>query len=102
MSWLYQKRGRYHWIIELYQQLKLPIFDGMLEALQKASEVQAKNLAKKRTEVAKERRTKWKKARVQEQQEKKLWRQRQRIEYTYDSDDDCSSEDDSPTNTLEM
>ena len=38
MSWLYQKRGRYHWIIELYQQLKLPIFDGMLEALQKASE----------------------------------------------------------------
>jgi len=34
--------------------LKLPIFDGMLEALQTASEVGMKNLAKKRTEVAKE------------------------------------------------
>jgi len=101
MSWLYQKRGStYHWIIELYQRLKLPTFDGMLEAVQTASEVQMKNLAKKRTEVAKEQRTQWKKARAQEQQEqqeRKLWSQRQRIEHTYGSNDDFSSEDDSPS-----
>jgi len=56
-----------------------------------------KNLAKKRTVVAKERRTQLKKARAQEQQERKLWSQRQRFEHTHDGDDDCSSEDDSPS-----
>ena len=99
MSWLYQKHGNtYHWIVELFRRLRLPIFDGMVEALQSATEVQAKNLSKKKTVNAKERRTK---ARAQEQQERKLWSRRQRIDHTYvsDVDDDCSSEEDGSPST---
>ena len=101
MSWLYQKHGNtYHWIVELFRRLRLPIFDGMVEALQSATEVRAKNLSKKKTVNAKERRTQWKKARAQEQQERKLWSRRQRIEHTYGSDDDdCSSEEDGSPST---
>ena len=98
MSWLYQKHGNtYHWIVELFRRLRLPIFDGMVEALQSATEVRAKNLSKKKTVNAKERCTK---TRAQEQQERKLWSRRQRIEHTYGSDDDdCSSEKDGSPST---
>ena len=100
ISSLYQRHGNtFHWVVELFRRLKLPIFDGMVEALQSATDVRAGNLSTKKTEEAKENRTKWKKARAQEQEERKLWSRRQRIEHTYGTDDDCSedcSEDDSP------
>ena len=51
-------------------------------------------LKKKQTEVAKENRTSWKKARVQEQEERKQWICRQRIQHTYGSDDEEDSDDD--------
>lgn len=99
MSWLCKKHGHsYHWILDLFSHLKLPIFDGMVDALQNANDVQAKNLSKKQTEEAKEKRTKWKKARGQEQQERKLWSRRQCIEHTYGSDE-CSTDEECPPNT---
>jgi len=67
MSWLIKKYGlSYHWLLDLFARLKLPIFDGMPEALRKANEVHTKNLDKKKTDEAKEKRILWKKARVHE------------------------------------
>ena len=97
MSWLGKKRGHsYHWITDLFSRLKLPVFDGMVAALQKVNEVRAKNLSNKQTEETKEKRTKWKKARAQEQQERKLWSRRQRIDHTYGSDEYSTDEECSP------
>ena len=100
MSWLGKKRGHsYHWILDLFSHLKLPVFDGMTDALKKANKIRAKNLSKKKTNEAKEKRTKWKKARAQEQQERKLRSRRQRIEHTYGSEENSSEEEESPPKT---
>ena len=88
MSWLGEKRGHsYHWIPDLFSRLKLPGFDSMAEELKKANKIRAKNLSKRKTNDAKEKQTKWKKARAQEQQERKIWSRRQRIEHTYGSEE---------------
>ena len=60
--WLGKKYGLlYHWLLDLFARLKLPLFDGMVEALRKGNEVRARNLEKKKTEEAKEKRIAWKK-----------------------------------------
>ena len=88
MTWLNKKHGMsYHWLLELFCRLKLPVFDGMVEALTRGNEIRAQNLERKQTEQAKENRTNWKKARVQEQEERKQWIRRQKILHTYGSDD---------------
>jgi len=93
MTWLSKKKGlSYHWLLDLFQRLKLPVFDGMKEALQRGNEIRAKNLEKKQTEEAKQQRTNWKKARVQEQEERKQWIRKQRIQHTYGSDNDETDE----------
>ena len=70
MKWLSKKKGlSYNWLLDLIQRLKLPVFDGMKDALRRANEIRAKNLEKKQTEEAKQQHTNWKKARVQEQEE---------------------------------
>ena len=54
MTCLSKKKGLfYHWLLDLFQHLKLPVFDGMKDALQRANEIHAKNLEKKQTEEAK-------------------------------------------------
>ena len=47
--------------LDLFQHLKLLVFDGMKDALQMANEIHAKNLEKKQTEEAKQQCTNWKK-----------------------------------------
>ena len=55
MAWLRRKYGLlYHWLLDLFGHLKLSLFDGMAEALQKANEVRYKNLEKMKTDDAKE------------------------------------------------
>ena len=44
--------------IELFSHLKLPVFDGMVDALEKTNKIKAKNLAKTQNEEAKEQRRK--------------------------------------------
>ena len=35
MTYMYQKRGpQYHWVVELFEHLKLPVFDGIQAALE--------------------------------------------------------------------
>ena len=84
----------YHWFLKLLRRLKLPLFDGMAEALQKGDEVVQATLKKKRTEETKENRTSWKKARVQEQEERKQWIRKQRIQHTFGSDNEKDGDDD--------
>jgi len=71
--------GSYHWLLDLFARLKLPQFDGMAKAPRKPNELHSTKLEQKQTDQAKEKRTQWKKARVQEQEERKLWRWRQVI-----------------------
>ena len=102
MTWLTKKRElSYHWILDLFSRLKLPIFDGMAEGLKKANEVREKSLAKKQTDLAKEKRTNWKKARAQEHQERKQWMRRQAVYHTYGSDDDDDDNEDEDEGTDE-
>ena len=89
MTWLTKNRGlSYHWLLDLFKRLNLPIFDGMAEGLKKANEIREKNLNKKQSDSAKEKRTNWKKARAQEHQERKQWMKRQTVYHTYGTDDD--------------
>ena len=54
MTWLTGKRGiQYHWLLDLFRRLRLPLFDGMEEALKKANEERAKKLEKIKTDVSK-------------------------------------------------
>ena len=65
MIWLIKKKGvSYHWLLELFQRLKLPLFDGMAEAVKRGMKF-VKNLEKSKQ---KRQRTNWKKACVQEQE----------------------------------
>ena len=84
----------YHWLLELFYQLKLPLFDGMAAALQSGNKVHASNLEKKQVEQSKENCTSWKKAYVQEQEERKQWIHRQRIQHTYESDEEEDDDND--------
>lgn len=89
LTWLGKTRGMsYHWLLDIFSRLKLPIFDGMAEGLRSANEVREKNLAKKQSNAAKEKRTNWKKARAQEHHERKQWMKRQSVYHTYGTDDD--------------
>ena len=46
MSWLGKKHGQsYHWVLDLFLNLKLPNFDSMLDALEKVNKIRAKTLA---------------------------------------------------------
>ena len=64
----------------------------MVEALTRGNEIRAQNLERKQTEQAKENQTNWKKASVQEQEERKQWISKQKVLHTYGSDDN-SNED---------
>ena len=34
-TYMYEKRGpQYHWVVELFERLKLPVFDGVQAALE--------------------------------------------------------------------
>lgn len=44
LTWLGKTRGMsYHWLLDIFSRLKLPIFDGMAEGLRSANEVREKN-----------------------------------------------------------
>lgn len=54
---MFQKRGSsYHWILDLYSRLGLPIFEHMWEYLQHENESQMQALLKQKTVEAKEKR----------------------------------------------
>ena len=41
MTWLTgKKRVQYHWVLDLFHRLRLPLFDGMEEAIKKAKKLE--------------------------------------------------------------
>ena len=49
MSWCYKIRGSsYHWIIDLYERLNLPVIPAVIEALQKEVKDRMKEIESKK------------------------------------------------------
>ena len=93
MTYMYNKRGpEYHWILDLYSRLGLPVFENMQEYLKLENEKRMKALVKQKTIEAKEKRIKYKAKRAIEQEKRRRWVKQQAIQHTYGSDED---EDDS-------
>lgn len=96
MTWCFKHRGpEYHWIVDLYDRMNLPVLPKVVCAFQKASKVRMKELEKKKTDQAKQKRVSHKIARSEDQEERKKWVKRQAILHTYgaEDDDDGSEED---------
>ena len=100
MTWLLKKRGiTYHWLLELFTQLKLPIFEGMSDALVKVNKERVKRLERIKTTTAKHRRVVLKQAKREDHEARKHWVKSQAIQHDYGDDD--SSDDEPSTNDPE-
>ena len=81
MTYMYEKRGsQYHWVVEVFECLKLPVFDGVQAALEAFSQQRKLYLDQEKTDSFKQRRVQLK--------ERTMDAQSQRHGYdTYGSDD---------------
>ena len=74
LTYMHAKHGTsYHWIPELYRRMKLPVFEGIVEALERHSAHRKRKLELAKTTPQKKRRVELKKKRVREAQEHILW-----------------------------
>ena len=81
----------YHWIPELYRRLKLPVFDGVQEALEKHSVQRKRKLDRKKMTPVKKRRIALKVQRTLEGRERIKWSKKHGHD-TYGCDSDSDSE----------
>ncbi|KAK3744062.1 hypothetical protein QZH41_007954 [Actinostola sp. cb2023] len=89
MTWCYDVRGpTYHWIIDLYDRLNLPVIPAIVTALQKAASDRIEELKKQKTAAAKQNRIHMKVARAEEQEARRKWGKRQTVMHTYGNDDE--------------
>jgi len=89
----------YHWLLELFTQLKLPIFEGMSDTLVKVNKERVKRLKRVKTTTAKHRRVVLKQATHEDHEAQKHWVKSQAIQHDYGDDD--SSDDEPSTNDPE-
>ena len=75
MSWMYKQKGpAYHWLLDLFNRMKLPRFDGMAKALKALNISRFKSLSRvKQCDVKRKRRRAKKRHRQSEQAAHKLW-----------------------------
>ena len=93
MTYMYEKRGpQYHWVVELFERLKLPVFDGVQAALEAFNQQRKLYLDQEKTDSFKQRRIQLKKERTMDSQCRKLWSKRHGHD-TYSSDDSDIDED---------
>ena len=91
MTYMYKKRGpQYHWVVELFRRLKLPVFDGVQAALEEFSELRKKNLDRQKTDKCKKRRIQLKVERTKDAQRRKAWSKK----HGHDTYGDDHSDDD--------
>lgn len=78
----------YHWVTNLYEQLKLPVFPAVVESL--AKQVQEHNMTttRQQSDEGKRKRVQQKIARAEDQAERNKWRKRRVVEHSYGADDD--------------
>ena len=96
MSWCYKVRGRnYHWVIDLYEMLNLPLVPAVIEALQKAAVDRMKEIEKGKTDHRKKTRIQMKVDRAEDQEARKKWVKQHAVRHTYgnDQEDDDAEED---------
>ena len=87
LSYMHAKRGTsYHWIPELYRRMKLPVFHGIVEALEKHSARRKRKLEWAKGTPQKKRRIELKKKRVIDGQERKKWSKKHGHDYGCDSE----------------
>ena len=80
MSWCYKVRGpNYHWVIDLYERLNLPVIPAVIEALQKEVVDRMKEIETGKTDHKKKIRIQMKVARAGDQEARKKWVKRQAV-----------------------
>ena len=91
MSYLYRKRGpQYHWVVELFRRLKLPVFDGVHRALEEFNELRMEKLEHVKTEKSKKRRIMLMVERTKDAQCRKEWSKKHGHD-TYADDEDSDT-----------
>ena len=94
MSWCYKVRGpNYHWVIDLYERLNLPVIPAVIEALQKEVVDRMKAIETGKTDHKKKIRIQMKVARAEDQEARKRWVKRQAVQHTYGNDADDGNAD---------
>ena len=97
MTWCHKVRGKdYHWIVDLYQRLNLPVVGAVVKALKDAMEEREAILEKQKLEETKKNRIQNKIARADDQAERKRWVKRQSLQHTYGGDEDGYDGEDDP------
>lgn len=95
MTWCFKVRGNnYHWVIDLYQRLNLPVIPVAVEALVKCVQDCAAELNKQQTEARKQQRIRMKVARTEDQEARKKWVKQQAVRHTYGGDSEDEGDDD--------
>ena len=92
MSWMYVHKGpAYHWLLDLFDRMSLPRFDGMAEALKALNASRFKSLSRvKHCDMKRKRRArKW--HRQSEQAARKLWAEQHKTCHTYGKETPKSS-----------
>lgn len=98
MTWCFDVRGpKYHWVIDLYERLDLPVFPAVVEALEKAVRERPIELQNEKSDRAKQGRVRMKVARAEDQEARKKWLKRQAIEHSYGHDEDEDIEEQGPS-----
>ena len=98
MTWCFNHRGPdYHWIVDLYERMNLPVLPEVVRAFQKATKERMTELEKKKTDEAKQKRVSQKIARSEDQEERKKWVKWQAILHTYGAEDEDDGNEENRT-----
>ena len=88
MTWCFKVRGPdYHWVVDLYERLNLPVVPAVVEALHKATVDRAAELEKQKSEKRKQNRIRMKVARAEDQESQKKWVKQQAVRHSYGRED---------------
>lgn len=88
MTWCFKVRGpNYHWVVDLYERLNLPVVPAVVEALRKVTMDRASELEKQKSERRKQSRIRMKVARAEDQEARKKWVKQQAVRHTYGRED---------------
>ena len=88
MTWCFKVRGPdYHWVVDLYERLKLPVVPAVVGALHKATTDRAAELEKQKSERRKQNRIRMKVARAEDQESRKKWVKQQAVRHSYGCED---------------
>lgn len=84
----------YHWVVDLYERLNLPVVPAVVQALHKATSERIANLEKQKKEKGKQRRIHMKVARSEDQEARKKWGKQQAVMHTYGHEESEDEDDD--------